>query len=296
MRSAFRNSAVPARARRSTRPTGTTGAAPHHTTNAVRRRRRRRLRTIGAAAASVAAVPALLGAPGTASAAPAAPTGAGLVLNSPIVGVAATPDGQGYWENAADGGVFAFGDAHFYGSTGALHLNSPIVGIGAAPGGQGYWEVAADGGIFAFGDAHYHGSTGALHLNSPVVGMASTPDGRGYWEVAADGGVFAFGDAHFYGVHDPDVGRQPGRRDGPDPGRPRLLAGRGRRGGLRLRGRDVRGDHPSDRTDRLDHLGGQRLPNGGHRRFGVRLRTGRLLRLPRRGAPQPAGRRDGRNR
>ena len=39
-------------------------------------------------------------------------------LNAPIVGIAATPDGGGYWLVAADGGVFSFGDAHFYGSTG----------------------------------------------------------------------------------------------------------------------------------------------------------------------------------
>jgi hypothetical protein len=27
------------------------------------------------------------------------------------------------------GGIFSFGDARFYGSTGATHLNSPIVAI-----------------------------------------------------------------------------------------------------------------------------------------------------------------------
>jgi len=40
-------------------------------------------------------------------------------LNAPIVGVAGTPDHQGYWEVASDGGVFAFGDAQFYGSMAA---------------------------------------------------------------------------------------------------------------------------------------------------------------------------------
>jgi hypothetical protein len=30
---------------------------------------------------------------------------------------------------AADGGIFAFGDAHFFGSAGGLRLNSPVVGI-----------------------------------------------------------------------------------------------------------------------------------------------------------------------
>jgi len=40
-----------------------------------------------------------------------------------------TPDGRGYWEIASDGGIFAFGDAGFYGSMGATHLNAPVVGI-----------------------------------------------------------------------------------------------------------------------------------------------------------------------
>ena len=35
------------------------------------------------------------------------------------MGVAATLDGGGYWLVASDGGIFAFGDATFFGSTGA---------------------------------------------------------------------------------------------------------------------------------------------------------------------------------
>ena len=77
----------------------------------------------------------------------------GAALNKPIVGMAATPDGAGYWMVAADGGIFSFGDAGFYGSTGGLALNQPIVGMAATPDGAGYWLVAADGGIFSFGDA-----------------------------------------------------------------------------------------------------------------------------------------------
>ena len=123
----------------------------------------------------------------------------GRSLNQPIVGMAATPDGGGYWEVAADGGIFSFGDAAFHGSMGGRHLNQPIVGMAATPDGGGYWEVAADGGIFSFGDAAFHGSMGGSHLNQPIVGMAATPDGGGYWEVAADGGIFSFGDAAFYG-------------------------------------------------------------------------------------------------
>jgi hypothetical protein len=160
-------------------------------------------------------------------------------LNAPVTGMAATPDGKGYWLVASDGGVFAYGDAPFEGSavgtpgyrfvgiasnpdgpgyvltddagdvtahgdaqsfgSVSTSLNAPIVGIAETPDGRGYWLAATDGGVFAFGDAPYLGSMGATTLNSPVVGLATTPDGKGYWLVAADGGVFAFGDARFYG-------------------------------------------------------------------------------------------------
>ena len=120
-------------------------------------------------------------------------------LNSPIVGMASTGDGHGYWNVAADGGIFSFGDAAFHGSMGGQPLVRPVVGMAATPDGKGYWEVAADGGIFAFGDARFYGSMGGVPLTQPVVGIAATADGKGYWEVAADGGIFAFGDARFYG-------------------------------------------------------------------------------------------------
>jgi hypothetical protein len=113
-------------------------------------------------------------------------------LNKPIVGMASTPDGGGYWLVASDGGIFSFGDAKFLGSTGAIHLNEPIVGMASTPDGGGYWLVASDGGIFSFGDATFFGSSGSTPLNEPIVGMHSTPDGGGYWLVASDGGIFAF--------------------------------------------------------------------------------------------------------
>jgi hypothetical protein len=123
----------------------------------------------------------------------------GKSLNQPVVGLAATPNGGGYWLDAADGGIFAFGNAQFWGSTGSLHLNRPVVGMARTHDGGGYWMVASDGGIFAFGDASFEGSMGSRHLNEPIVAMAPTHDGRGYWLVASDGGIFAFGDAAFEG-------------------------------------------------------------------------------------------------
>jgi hypothetical protein len=120
-------------------------------------------------------------------------------LQRPVVGMARTPSAIGYWLAASDGGVFAFGDAGFFGSTGGIALHRPIVGVAATPSGRGYWLVASDGGVFAFGDAGFFGSTGGIPLNRPIVGVAATPSGRGYWLVASDGGVFAFGDAGFFG-------------------------------------------------------------------------------------------------
>ena len=115
------------------------------------------------------------------------------------VTVAPTPDGGGYWIASTTGGVYDFGDARFFGSTGAMALNQPIVGMAATPDSAGYWLVAADGGIFKYGDARFFGSTGAMALNQPIVGMAATPDSAGYWLVAADGGIFNYGDARFFG-------------------------------------------------------------------------------------------------
>lgn len=105
----------------------------------------------------------------------------------------------GYWLLGADGGIFAFGDARFHGSTGNLRLNAPVVAMSAQPNGGGYRFVATDGGIFSYGSAGFHGSMGGKPLNQPVVGMATTRSGKGYWLVARDGGIFAFGDARFHG-------------------------------------------------------------------------------------------------
>jgi hypothetical protein len=120
-------------------------------------------------------------------------------LTLPVVGMAATPNGLGYWVVAGDGGVFAHGDAAFEGSAGGTHLSAPVVGMAATPDGRGYWLVAADGGVFAYGDAVFAGSMGGRPLNQPIVGMAATPTGNGYWMTAADGGIFAFGNAPFEG-------------------------------------------------------------------------------------------------
>ena len=67
--------------------------------------------------------------------------------------MSATPSGKGYILLGADGGIFTFGNAHFYGSTGGMHLNARVLDLAITANGKGYWFVAADGGVFTFGNA-----------------------------------------------------------------------------------------------------------------------------------------------
>ncbi|MGA3220424.1 MAG: hypothetical protein ABSE77_15315, partial [Acidimicrobiales bacterium] len=59
------------------------------------------------------------------------------------VGMAVTPDGQGYWLVQADGGVNAYGDAHSFGSLPAEKVTptAPIVGVGRTYDDKGLWLV-----------------------------------------------------------------------------------------------------------------------------------------------------------
>src|SRR3954454_8685805 len=83
----------------------------------------------------------------------APPTG----LSAGVVGIAATPTGDGYWRVTAGGDILVAGRARSYGSAARLHLAHPIVGIAATPSGHGYWLVASDGGVFTFGNAKFYG-------------------------------------------------------------------------------------------------------------------------------------------
>jgi hypothetical protein len=118
--------------------------------------------------------------------------------NSPIIGMAATPDHGGYFLVSAAGGVYAYGDAVSHGSL-VPTSSVPVVGTASDATGLGYWLVNADGHVSKFGDAVVWGSEDYSALHETVVGIASTPDGLGYWLVAADGNVLPFGDARFHG-------------------------------------------------------------------------------------------------
>ncbi len=152
---------------------------------------------------------------GTVRVAASSVNGSGIVTSAFSYGTAPPPPPpptpHGYWLVSGDGGIFTFGSAHFYGSTGSLRLQRPVVGITPTKDRAGYWLVASDGGVFAFGDAGFFGSIPGIgispagsagpgpNLAAPIVGIVPSERGGGYFMVASDGGVFAFGDARFAG-------------------------------------------------------------------------------------------------
>ena len=90
------------------------------------------LSNTGPVPANAQAFTTVTGAPTTTLTAPPAAPGAG----QPTATGAAPPPYNaklGYWLVAADGGVFSFGDAGFYGSLGGVVLNAPVVGVAGPP-------------------------------------------------------------------------------------------------------------------------------------------------------------------
>ncbi len=100
---------------------------------------------------------------------------------------------------ASDGGIFTFGDAGFYGSTGAVRLAQPIVGMVPTVDGRGYWLVGRDGGIFTFGDAGFVGSLPGIGVSDTIVSVTPTADKRGLPDGRLGGSVYTFGDAPYLG-------------------------------------------------------------------------------------------------
>jgi YVTN family beta-propeller protein len=123
--------------------------------------------------------------------------------SDPVVGIAGSPDGKGYFVATADGDVTAFGDVTSHGDLSTKHIaRSDVVAIVTTQDANGYWLIGADGEVYSFGDATFYGDL--LHLQKPVhvtnvVGMVPSLGDRGYFLLGSDGGVFAFGSTHFYG-------------------------------------------------------------------------------------------------
>jgi hypothetical protein len=135
-------------------------------------------------------------------------TGTGPAPTTTTTAAPAPRRGHGFWLVGDDGGVFAFGNAHFHGSTGNMVTRvqnlvvslAVISGIAATPDGGGYWLVTVNGGVFPFGNAAYYGSLQDIGvLDAEVPAIIPTADGKGYFMISWQGGVYAFGDARFEG-------------------------------------------------------------------------------------------------
>ena len=72
---------------------------------------------------------------------------------------------------ASDGGVFAFGDAHFAGSCpGIGGCSGAAVAVVPDASGEGYWVVTQTGHVYTFGDAALLRSPGPQQRSSDVGG------------------------------------------------------------------------------------------------------------------------------
>ena len=109
----------------------------------------------------------------------------GKTINAPIVDAAYIPGG--YYLVAADGGVFTFGTATFWGSIPGWQDGTKMV---AGPDGrpQAVPWTDAEGKPGKFGP-----------LNGSIVAIAAV-DQNGYVLFGDDGGVFNFGDTTFHGA------------------------------------------------------------------------------------------------
>jgi large repetitive protein len=110
-----------------------------------------------------------------------------------IIGMAPTPDGQGYYLASTKGKVFSYGDATP--PTTSCPTASDYVALAANPYFEGLWLVQANGQVCALGGADSLGPTSGTTLSGTVVGIASTTDGSGLYLVTNNGSVYAYGDA-----------------------------------------------------------------------------------------------------
>ena len=107
----------------------------------------------------------------------------GQPLSKPIVGIASTPNGGGYWEVASDGGIFSFGNAPFRGSMGGQPLTRPVVAIAVGPlaFGNGTWVIGKNIPAATYHtqgtnqcywerDKNFDGTLSSINANDIVVG------------------------------------------------------------------------------------------------------------------------------
>jgi hypothetical protein len=116
---------------------------------------------------------------------------------APIVGIAATADGKGYYLLGGDGSVYGFGDATYHGSIGGYRGAGEPVAIVTDASTGGYWIATSTGNVYGF-DAPSYGEKTTGHA-FPIVAMATMPKDNGYYLVTSSGYVYGFGAAEVTG-------------------------------------------------------------------------------------------------
>ncbi|MGH9037792.1 MAG: cadherin-like domain-containing protein, partial [Acidimicrobiia bacterium] len=89
-----------------------------------------------------------------------------------IHAMSANPTGRGYWMVAGDGGIFAFGDAGFYGSA-AGGVEKRVIDMAPSATGKGYYLTTSEGQVLSYGDARHYGDTKDVKLNNRIVAMTA---------------------------------------------------------------------------------------------------------------------------
>jgi hypothetical protein len=128
-------------------------------------------------------------------------------LWAPIVAIAGTRKGHGYWLLGADGGVFTFGDAGFHGSAAVHHAGDGAVALLPSASGRGYHIVHRSGRLRHFGDALrvWLPTRPGLH----VVGLVPSARGHGVGAITAEGSFLAAGDFPLIESVRPRIGPAP---------------------------------------------------------------------------------------
>ena len=108
---------------------------------------------------------------------------------------------SGYWMITADGRVYVFGQAGFFGQPYPMPVGVRAVEIEPTPIGSGYWVLDSTGRVRTYGDAVSFRSvdTGVLEAGEQAVSLSATPTGGGYWVFTSRGRAVPFGDAGFFG-------------------------------------------------------------------------------------------------
>ena len=127
------------------------------------------------------------------------------MLNKPVIGMVPTHDGGGYWLIASDGGVFAFGDAGFFGSLGGAPPSTALVGVAPTPDGGGYWVLGRQRHACTTSATRRRSGVSrrlarrSARMKSPMTGLIPDFSGQGFDAVNGSGQAFAYGDAPYFG-------------------------------------------------------------------------------------------------